>query len=363
MKIFIFNSSSFLSVFLSFFLIGSIYAQDTLDITDRLISEMKEDARIFLKEGIYTIHKQIDIPFSNIYLSGESTKKVKIIFKSVKPNQEVLFKIIGNNITVQNITFDGNNSDVNVSLIQIGNSYGKVVSENIHIKNCCFQNVNGSIYGTDNAYGIRIFLNRSNHIKINSSNFKHISSYDKDQKSGSGGGFCGGIFLFSDQPMHRVNHINKIKIYNCIFDSIYTQNATKKGWDADGIRFYTDNTNPDSIKTSSIIIKNNTFTNVQKSAIKVSGVSGVRIKNTFISNSTKLEMLCPIRIQWGKNIIVKNTKISGNFEFGFNIIGQNIVLKKLRKIPNGQYVISKKIINYQNIESIENKNIKTIKVK
>ena len=363
MKIILFTLFFILNTFKNDFIASPLLiVDDTIDITNYIISNLKKNNTIYLKNGIYSINKQIEITESNITISGESKENVKIIFISNKPSEEVLFKILGNSVKLENITFDGNHTDVYVSLIQIGNSYKKIITEDIQIKNCSFQNINGSIKGTDNAYAIRIFLNRSNNIIIKTSDFKHISAFDKDQKSGSGGGFCGGIFLFSDEPLESIQHVIKIKILKCLFDSIFTENSTKEGWDADGIRFYTNNSNPDSISKSVILIKNNSFYNVQKSGIKISGISGVKILNTSIYNNGP-EMLCPIRIQWGKNIYVKNTRISGKFEYGFNIIGQNVVLKKIKSCPNSNYIISKKIINYQNNEIIENKNIKIINIK
>ena len=363
MKRFFFTFSFIIILFKNDFIASpTIIIDDTIDITNFITSNLKKNNTIFLKNGIYSINKQIEITDSNITISGESKENVKIIFISNKPTEEVLFKILGNSIKLENITFDGNHKDINVSLIQIGNSYKKIKTEDIQIKNCCFQNINGSIKGTDNAYAIRIFLNRSNNIKIKNSDFKHISAFDKDQKSGSGGGFCGGIYIFSDEPLDSVKQIIKIAITKCIFDSILTQNSTKDGWDADGIRFYTNNSNPDRTIKSEILIKNNSFYNVQKSGIKISGISGVKIINTSIYNNGP-EMLCPIRIQWGKNIYVKNTRISGKFEYGFNLIGQNIVLKNLKACHNSKYSISKKTINYQINECIENKNIKIINIK
>jgi len=363
MKIFFFTLFLLINLFKNDFIASPLLiVDDTIDITNYIISNLQKNKIIFLKKGIYSINKQIEIKDSNITISGESKENVKIIFKSSKPSDEVLFKITGNSIKLENITFDGDYKDVYVSLIQIGNSYKKIITENIQIKNCCFQNINGSIKGTDNAYAIRIFLNRSNNILIKSTYFKNISAFDKDQKSGSGGGFCGGIFLFSDEPLESIQHLIKIKILKCQFDSIFTENATKTGWDADGIRFYSNNSNPDKISKSKILIKNNSFYNVQKSGIKISGISGVKIINTAIYNNGP-EMLCPIRIQWGKNIYVKNTRISGKFEYGFNIIGQNVVLKKIKSCPDSNYQISKKTINYQINEIIENKNIKIINIK
>ncbi len=337
------------------------YTQDTLDITDDIVQKIINNSKIILKSGIYSVNRQINIIDSNIQIIGEDN--VKIIFKSKNPKEEVLFKIIGNSILIKNITLDGDHKDVYVSLIQIGNSFGNQITENVEIVNCSIQNINGSLIGSDNNYGIRIYLNRSNNVNIESTKFQNISSFDKDQKSGSGGGFCGGIFLFSDQPMENMIYTNKIKISNCYFDSIYTENANKEGWDADGIRFYTNNSNPNKIKSSNIELKNNKFRNIQKSAIKVSGISGVLIKNTTVINETEMEMLCPIRIQWGKNIKVKNTKISGKFEYGFNIIGQNITIDSLKAFDQKKFSISKKIVNYQTNENIENKNIKILKIK
>jgi len=367
------NSYKFLIVLVFYFLnSSSIKAAsslvkpiqtDTIDITDSLQSNLLNHSVFFLKKGVYIVRKQINIINSKIRILGESKDQVKIIFDSPNRLSESLFKITGNKIHISNITFDGNSSDVYVSLFQIGNSKGVTVSDDIQIRNCSFQNINGTANGSDNSYGIRIFINRAKNITIHSSEFKNISAFDKDKKSGSGGGFCGGIFLFSDTPLERTNFKNNIKIIHCKFDSIYTESSTKDGWDADGIRFYTHNTNPDSLRINSkIVIKKNTFIDVQKSAIKVSGISGVKITRNSVFNESDKEMLCAIRIQWGKNIMIKKTKISGKFEFGFNLIGQNIVVNRI-KGNTDSYTITKNMINYQVNKIIENKNITITHIK
>lgn len=225
--------------------------------------------------------------------------------------------INSNNVAFKNTIFDANNFNVNVNLIRIPTTY-----VNQRFENCTFQNIVG-ITNSDNQYAIYADLDGAI-TTIRNCTFKNISNVSDPAPVS---GFCGGMLLASTSTGAK-----HFVVDGCLFDNIWTDNISGNinNSDADGLRVF----GPLTTVDSGLHINNCTFVDIQKSAIKTSGVRGITVDNIKVyNNRSDISMIAGCRFQAADNSTISNIVLYGRMSIGLNIRAKNTIVKGVTFTP------------------------------
>lgn len=278
--------------------------------------------------------------------------------------------IVSSGITISKSNIDINNLFISAEYQHLPNGY--LININNGIKNISiYENTIGKIKNTTSGnyvYAIMMPIKdtASSNINIYSNYFTDISK-DTPNPGSIGGGFVGAIF-FQVALGDNVTTVPSANIYNNTFENIKTNlNTNLVGSDADAIRFFSEiSGDTNLINNTPISIVDNNFIDIQKSGIKISGFGGLKIDGNSHINTTNTEALCPVRIQTGNRISVRNTSIVGKFAHGFVVSGNDNLIDgvDVNFYKNDTVTISDGLVYFQKRQiGIENNNqIRNVKV-
>lgn len=312
--------------------IGDGFADDTLAI-QKAIDTGKS---VYFPAGIYKITSALLFNQANVAYYGDGRNSSYIMLSG--SGLKRLGQVTANRITFMNMGFYGdsgvNRPSVDIGAIKLYNN-----ASNVQFINCLFTAFTGK-WGTNpnpvqesiDVYAIELDANGLNEFRFESCRFSNITNeVDLTQPSGSGGGFCGGIYLYQASAAAVVSP-SRGQIINCDFFEIATlrpdgaPNSNINQTDADAIRTQVIGAGDDD-KTYKIKIAGCRFYNVQKSAIKTSGTAGFVIENNEVySRRTDVDMQAAIRVQWTKSATIRNTFCRGRFYSLIVVIGKDVVV-------------------------------------
>lgn len=224
----------------------------------------------------------------------------------------ILADISANNISIIGADFSGGDKYVSNRLVNVTKGV-----TGVEILNCTFRNI--KVVDGDNVdasqYGLQVDIPETE-ILISECAFRDINHYNYQQATTSA--FNGGISLIAVSDEGAGN----VRILGCRFDNIWTDNISGNidYSDSDGIRVYAQN-----LVTTNIVIANNVFTGIQKSAVKASGSAGLIISNTHIrATRTDVGMIAGIRVQNSDKTLINGVIGTGNFRIGINVRADNV---------------------------------------
>lgn len=134
------------------------------------LTALSSGGTLYIPAGTYIVNSEITVPYGNIKIEGEGIGATTIKIKANYANQSALFVFDNiNNVTVCNLTFDGNLSNQGISNITDNKQMALMIkgtSSNYLISNCYFIN-----WGKDGVY-----IQTTNNKKITVSNniFEYI---------------------------------------------------------------------------------------------------------------------------------------------------------------------------------------------
>lgn len=271
--------------------IGAV-AHDELSLRKRLV----KGGTIRLKsDGLYTFDAPLQVTGDAIFIKGEGA-----IIQFVGAPGSNLLRVLGNDVTIENVIFDGGNRQVLGALAVISEG-----AENIIFKGCTFTNIRGGMTGNsrfvNNQYAVLIDPNGVSCSFINCT-FSNILSENKGTSAYAGKGFVGGVFFYPENllppPISNGQPTNAV-FDNCRFENIRTllsEGLTAKEQtvlsDSDAIRTYSENN--DKLE---LTIKKTTFIDIGKRAIKFSGTRGGLVEDCrIIDNSLPYPMTSAIKL-------------------------------------------------------------------
>lgn len=320
-----------------------------LTATQALDSAIDAGNSVFFPNGEYTIDDRVAFSSANSHYLGASKSGVILKYDIPKDNQmwdNCLGVITAHNVKFENITFSGNNLDVDVGLLEVGSPDESLTykTSNTQFHNCVIKDIKGtntdsneSIPGSKTIYGVRVWLTKARNFSFNNVTFENISAYGDDEPVKAG--FAGGVLLWSNLPSENIGESINGSIIGCHFKTIFTENNSGdiNLSDADGIRLFalgSDNTSICDRDPFNLTIRDNVFEGVEKSAIKIGAGKGIIIENTTVK-STKpadiLDMMAAIRIQSAIDVTIDNTIVEGHFKYVMNLVGQNITVDGIQK--------------------------------
>lgn len=235
--------------------------------------------------------------------------------KFATTNQRIL--INSDDVAFRRTIFDAAGFKVNVCFFRIPTGYVRHLFDS-----CTIQNIVG-ITDSDNQYGIYADLDAAI-TTIRNCTFKNISNVSDPAPVS---GFCGGMLLAatSTGAKHFV-------VDSCLFDNIWTDNISGNinNSDADGLRVF----GPAATVDSGLHISNCTFVDIQKSAIKTSGVKGITVDNIKVyNNRSDISMIAGCRFQAADNSTISNIVLYGRMSIGLNVRAKNAIVKGVTFTP------------------------------
>lgn len=245
--------------------------------------------------GIYRIESTLKFDQDHAYycFNGSSF---------VSDSRIVFFKIYGDDLTFDRFVIDGKGESVSRFAVEILSG-----ASGVTLNQCTILNLSGDILNHD-QYALRIDLNDTQNFLVKECSFENISQNNDGDPSKLD--FAGAIYFSS---IDSVSNPTKGQVLSCLFRNIYNNpTPADKGIDADAIRFYYSRLvgPPTPID---VTISDNDFINVQKRAVKVSGVQGVNILNCRVTNvRTDNRMYEAIRIHGSSNVAIIGLNVVGN---------------------------------------------------
>lgn len=277
---------------------------------------------VFFPEGQYSIQY---LQVENVNLDGSQATL------QAHSEERMFIHIIGDNVSISNLTLDGKEKVLNGIYISKG-------SQDIKIENTVIQNFSTSNPSLDQhpiPAGIRIEGETAN-ILIDQTTIRNIRSKVKVKSSGDHY-VARGVFLIPNTIQNPEKAPQNITVQNSTIDGIGPKD------DGDGI-------NVQNFKQKvTLTIKNNTFQNNHKRAIKIQDpgaiITGNTIINSFNNNNRydtypglvdNHDMFSAISV-YADDVRIENNKIGGVGSYSAAIdidSGQNISIKN-NTIENG----------------------------
>ena len=240
---------------------------------------------------------------------GGGSIKMRTAFQRITINS--------NNVEFYNTVFDGGLLNVNVCFIRIPTTYTKWLFDR-----CTFQNITG-VSGSANQYGIYADLDGTVGL-IKDCTFTNISNVSNGTPTSA---FCGGILLIAASSGSADLKIDGVRLDN-IFCTGIAGNVNNS--DADGIRAF----GPTATVHSNLQITRINSVDVQKSAIKTSGLSGLVASDINVyNNRSDVGMVAGLRFQAANNSVIKNINLTGRMNVGINIRSRNIIVDGINFSP------------------------------
>lgn len=269
---------------------GDGITDDTTAIQNA-INSLNAGCTLFIPTGVYLVNDIITVNKQNIKITGN-----KAILKA-NSNKNVLFQIVGQNISIDGMIFDGSNN-VYVGIAVLANS------KFITIRNAEIKNIYSTMYNTNiPTAGIRIYGNCSN-ITITDC-YIHDVTAEPNSIVGDVAGTSRGILILPNTTAGEDVTTNVI-ISGCVIENIYTSE------DADGIGVLNSILN----KNVNVIIASNKFRNCAKRAVKIMA-PGVIVKDNIIYNDFSGQAA-----DWSDgmysaiSVYDSNTIVEGNYIYG-----------------------------------------------
>jgi Concanavalin A-like lectin/glucanases superfamily/Pectate lyase superfamily protein len=236
---------------------------------------------LYFPAGTYDIGATITIP-TDRSLQGESGSIIK--FKATATLGDSMFTCNGDSSTLKDIVIDGNDRAGCGVFVASSKKY-------ITIDNCEIKDIGGEL--VEYAYGIKLSGVLKN-ITISNCSIHDVGGYEDGIIGNPPGAHRGIIIWYGSQ---------NILIDNCTFDQI-------KGFeDGDAIQIY----GYSPIKAGNVTIKNCTFNNIYKRAVKAQWVSGIVIEDCTMTSSYNVDYNCPfnaIGIMNCEDVLIINNNIS-----------------------------------------------------
>ena len=224
-----------------------------------------------------------------------------------------------NDVTFDNMIFSGNEFDGSVGLVNVA---AGVTGTRIFTSE--FKDISG--IGTEYHCALS-FEGSGSGAVVDNCYFHDLKSYNSDQLSQTA--YIAGI-----QAYITTTGKNTFVFSNNRFNNIYSDNI---GGDislssADGIR-----ASSDALRDINLVISGNVFDDVQKSAIKIQQLSGVKIDSSTVrSNRAEVAMDSAIRsISNMPGAHITNTSVIGNVSAGIHIDAHDVVVDGLSYYPQG----------------------------
>jgi len=252
-------------------------------------------------------------------LTASAAQSIRSNGGTIKPRTAGtrLFIIDSDDVTFDGVVFDGDNLATFSSLIVV-----QATRTRWGFDRCTFKNVVGT--GTGEQYFVKVNCDGTvGYFTRNT--FDTISSQSAPSTVT---GFCGAIFLFATTTGSK-----DIYIHDNSFEEMFTGNiaADINNSNADGIRILTD---AGATVDYGLIITDNRFEGIMKSAIKSSGALGIIVDNNRVkATRTDVPMIAGMRFQNADSSVVSNTVISGFVNRLMNINSSNITVNNTVFIP------------------------------
>lgn len=216
---------------------------------------------------------------------------------------ERLMTITASDVRFYNVKFNGNGKQVLACLIYIASNAARP-----KFLGCWFTNINGTHVSavqnnsSNSQYAVMISPYGVEGFDFNDCIFDEIYN-DNSGLNGvtplTGGGFCGGIFTLTDdfaQPTTPQGIPTSGQIGHCFFKNIKTVLAAGLSasnqlnfQDADGIRFYGDNSVPATQTKLHVQVHDCVFVDCAKRAVKGSVAQGVKVSHINVIATTGLQ--------------------------------------------------------------------------
>ncbi|MGG1514143.1 glycosyl hydrolase family 28-related protein [Paenibacillus oryzisoli] len=291
---------------------GDGISDDTRSIQTALDAGTKKKLSIYFPAGTYIVNANDTLMIkSNTRMVGDGLNSVIKADKSKFAWS--LFYISGSNIQINQIQFDGNNTVNRVVVIQPGSS--KVQISNSLVSNASQSDDKSSDFYSSIVAGILIYGNTYS-IAIDQTEIQNVVSLH--QLDGSL--IARGIYITTTPGASEKSSTN-LSIQNTTIHDIGPAD------DGDGIYYEDPLLNKNIIQNTNSTIKNNTFYNCAKRAIKLYAngieVTGNHILNNYLNNNYyqgkdkgKLapDMYAGISV-YGNNIKVANNVLEGRGSF------------------------------------------------
>jgi hypothetical protein len=266
---------------------------------------------IDLVGGIYRITSVVTFDENNMII-----KNGTLLFDG--PNTARLAKITGDNVTFQNVVFDGNNLQPKSSLVYVEASTDRPV-----FNQCTFKNITGVYHGTtplNQCYALLINPYAVTNFEVVNCLFKDLIKYNDGintvpvTPAAVGLGFIGGICFMPDdlavptaaQPIPTVGLVT-----GCTFDNIQTILAAGLSIgdqadfnDADAIRTYGE---PSGAEILSVHVADCIFRQCSKRAFKFRAAESIAHDCEIYAEGMQYGMIVPIDIT--DNIKIQNIKV------------------------------------------------------
>ncbi len=230
-----------------------------------------------------------------------------------------LATVSGNTVEFSGMVFSGASLDVDSALV--------VANEGVtglHINKCVFKDMLGT--GTSIQAALQLQSGASDAI-VEDCLFDNLQATNATATPQTA--YIAGVQIWLTSSAS-----NNFIIRDNTFNNIYSNNT---GGDinlssADGIRVYSD-----TLRNLKLVIQNNTFRSVQKSAIKLQGVSGVTVEGTTVyGDLLEMPMFAAIRLHNNSSgCHISDTTVNGNVSRGIHIDGDNVTIDGLRYYPSG----------------------------
>lgn len=287
---------------------------DTVSIL-KSINSLKNGDTLYFPSGNYKIDSTLVFDRSNIVVKFDKNAWLKIYGSLKKYDYDSKGSVL-HFVNDSKIKFDGLQIDArNIAATGIY----MWACRNVVFENATFIN----FMGTDEQWSNGIDLRRCYNVKVNKCLFKNILNKKKS---------ASGILLNSDpKAADKTGICTNVYITNSHFENIKSYD------DADGIKFIGRTEIP---LYSNSIIKNCTFTNCYKRAIKIQN-NGIKILgNRIINNRTTSEIGDHlIDIQGVDSIEIRNNNITFNKHniaaIGFILPNKNVIIEDNNIIFNG----------------------------
>lgn len=251
-------------------------------------SNIEAGKTIFLPASTYVISENIEIP-NDVSIIGEANTTIQFTANNIG------FVINGSNIEIKDIVFEAKD----VSITDIIKDSERMTFSNIKIKNCKFQNIEGSTLSVINLY-------KASDIEIENCVFNNIKG--KEVK-------C----------INSREYVKNINIKNNTFSNIKYIELSDKRYSIyinSGQDYFTWNTNA--------TIHNNTFDSDIYAHILIDAMNVTISNNTFNRDNSNVSECHFIKIN-----NTKNTKIKNNFH---NLKNDNKIFYSIVKVVKGQNI-------------------------
>lgn len=227
------------------------------------------------------------------------------------PFNDRMIQVTANDVRFEGVKFNGNAKQVLACLIYLASNAARP-----RFLHCWFTNINGThITGVQNnssnsQYALMISPYGVEGFDFNDCIFDEIYNDNSgiNVAAATGGGFCGGIFTLTDdfaQPVTAQGIPTSGQIGHCLFKNIKTilagalSVANQQNFnDADGIRFYGDNSVPATQTKLHVQVHDCVFYDCAKRAIKGSVAQGVKVShiNVIATAALQYPMVTAIKV-------------------------------------------------------------------